>query len=60
MRASSLLVLLFGACALVCSPGAEARRVPANAQKLYDTLDQASEQYRAGVDQLVEFGGHIA
>jgi len=52
MRASSLLVLLFGACALFSAPGAEARRVSANAQKLYDSLDQAGEQYRAGVDQL--------
>ena len=52
MRASSLLLLLFGACALLSAPVAEARRVSANAQKLYDTLDQASEQYRAGVAQL--------
>lgn len=52
MRASSLLVLIFGACALLAAPGADARRVPANAQKLYDTLEQASEHYRAGVAQL--------
>ena len=52
MRASSLLVLLVGACALLSSPWVEARRVPANAQKLYDILDQAGEQYRSGVAQL--------
>ena len=52
MRASSLLFLLIGACALVSSPAADARRVPANAQKLYDTLASASDDYRAGVAQL--------
>ena len=52
MRAPTLLALLCLAFALVLSPGAEARRVPKNAQKLYDQLDQASEQYRAGVAQL--------
>ena len=52
MRAPSLIVLLLGACALVASPDTDARRTSANAQKLYDTLEQASEQYREGVAQL--------
>src|SRR5688572_30680952 len=51
MRASPLLILFLAASAL--SPGhAEARRVSANTQKLYDELDQASTDYRAGLAQL--------
>lgn len=51
MRASSLLILLLATTAL--SPGAaEARRVSANTQKLYDELDQASSDYRAGLAQV--------
>ena len=44
---------ILGALVLLLAPAAaDARRVSANAQKLYDTLAQASEQYRAGVAQL--------
>ena len=52
MRPLSLLFPLIAACGLVFSPVADARRVSANAQKLYDTLTQASDDYRAGVDQV--------
>jgi len=51
MRALSLfcLVLSIG----LGLPGeADARRVPANAQVLHDGLDQASQRYREGLEQL--------
>lgn len=51
MRATSLLILLVASAALV-SGDAEARRVSANAQKLYDELDQASAAYQAGLEQI--------
>jgi membrane-bound lytic murein transglycosylase D len=47
MRASLLLSLLF--VLLLDAAPAEARRAPANAQKLYDTLDEASDRYREGL-----------
>lgn len=51
MRALSLLCL-----ALVLSGGlstvVQAARVPANAQRLYDGLDEATAQYREGLAQL--------
>ena len=50
MRPSFLLVLC-AAVALLSAP-AEARRVPANAQKLYDQLESASEQFREGLARL--------
>ena len=51
MRASPLLILFLAASAL--SPGhAEARRVSANTQKLYDELERASTDYRAGLAQV--------
>lgn len=52
MRASSLFVLTLSAMALLSAPAAEARRVSANVQKLYDTLAESSESYRDGVVQL--------
>ena len=51
MRVSSALVLCLAASALVPS-AAEARRVSANAQALYAELEQAGNQYRAGLDQV--------
>jgi len=47
MRASLLVTCL--AVLLLSSSPAEARRASANAQKLYDTLAEASEQYREGL-----------
>jgi membrane-bound lytic murein transglycosylase D len=47
MRASLLLSLL--AVLLLSVAPAEARRTPANAQKLYDTLAEASDRYREGL-----------
>ena len=52
MRLLSLILLSAGAWGLLGATDVQARRVPANAQKLYDTLDQASAQYRDGVSQL--------
>lgn len=52
MRAAPLLILVLASLSLLSAPAAEARRVPANAQKLYDVLERASEQHRAGVEQL--------
>jgi membrane-bound lytic murein transglycosylase D len=48
---SLLLIALLSAAVLAPGP-AEARRASANAQKLYDELDQATADYRNGVAQL--------
>ncbi|GAB2505312.1 transglycosylase SLT domain-containing protein [Arenimonas alkanexedens] len=50
MRAS-LLLCSFALILLAAAP-AEARRTPVGAQKLYDTLDEASDSYREGLAQI--------
>jgi len=52
MRSSLKSLLGLALVAALLPAAAEARRVPANAQKLYDELEQASDRFREGLDQL--------